>query len=208
MTTSWYVPNIVWKEGFIFAQFCTKIESLTKWPLFFLKTKGSTERSPSFLKSSPNDPLFFFCPHLKTPFFSFVCHRKTPILGFLSAHPRHFHMWVPPGLVVSTHCHWWRSVGPPGETQCWSESGLGLGLNGWVRVRVRTRVRTRTLVLWTRTRTRTPPLWSRTQGLWTRTLVLWTRTRTRTLPRWTRTHSESRWVRWEMYKANLNFHVQ
>ena len=27
--------------------------------------------------------------------------------------------------------------------QCWSESGLGLGLNGWVRVRVRTRVRTR-----------------------------------------------------------------
>ena len=82
--------------------------------------------------------------------------------------------------------------------QCWSESGLGLGLNGWVRVRVRTRVRTRTLVLWTRTRTRTPPLWTRTQALWTRTLVLWTRTRTRTPSRWTRTHSESRWVRWEM----------
>ena len=92
--------------------------------------------------------------------------------------------------------------------QCWSESGLGLGLNGWVRVRVRTRVRTRTLVLWTRTRTRTPPLWTRTQALWTRTLVLWTRTRTRTPPRWTRTHSESRWVRWEMHKTNLNFHVQ
>ena len=92
-----------------------------------------------------------------------------------------------------------------GYNQCWSESGLGLGLNGWVRVRVRTRVRTRTLPLWTRTRTRTPPLWTRTQALWTRTLVLWTRTRTRIPPRWTRTHSESRWVRWEMYKANLNF---
>ena len=82
-----------------------------------------------------------------------------------------------------------------GCTQCWSESGLGLGLNGWVRVRVRTR----TLVLWTRTRT--PPLGTRTQALRTRTLVLWIRTRTRirTPPRWTRTHSESRWVRWEIY---------
>ena len=78
--------------------------------------------------------------------------------------------------------------------QCWSESGLGLGLNGWVRVRVRTRVRTRTLPLWTRTRT--PPRWTRTQALWTRNLV--SGTRTRTPPRWTRTHSESRWVRWEM----------
>ena len=89
-----------------------------------------------------------------------------------------------------------------GISQCWSESGLGLGLKGWVRVRVRTR----TLPLWTRTRT--PPLWTRTQALWTRTLALWTRTQTRTPPRWTRTHSESRWVRWEMFKANLNFHVQ
>ena len=26
--------------------------------------------------------------------------------------------------------------------------------------------------------------------------------------RWTRTHSESRWVRWEMYKVILNFNVQ
>ena len=94
------------------------------------------------------------------------------------------------------------------SNQCWSESGLGLGLNGWVRVRVRTRVRTWTLVLWTRTRTRTPPPWTQTQALWTRTLVLWTRTRTRTPPRWTRTHSESMWVQREMYKANLNFHVQ
>ena len=78
-------------------------------------------------------------------------------------------------------------------SQWWSESGLGLGLNGWVRVRVRTRVRTRTLPLWTRTRTRTrtPPLWTRTQALWTRTLVLWTRTRTRTPPSWTRTQQ---WV--------------
>ena len=102
-------------------------------------------------------------------------------------------LWVlSPGLSQSSLCF----------NQCWSDSGLGLGLNGWVRVR--TRVRTRTLPLWTRTRT--PPLWTRTQALWTRTLALWTRTRTP--PRWTRTHSESRWVRWEMFKANLNFHVQ
>ena len=70
--------------------------------------------------------------------------------------------------------------------QCWSESGLGLGFNGWVQVRVRTR----TLPSWTRTRTRT-----RTPPLWTRTLVSWTRTRTRTR---TRTQSESRRVQWEM----------
>ena len=84
--------------------------------------------------------------------------------------------------------------------QCWSESGLGLGLNGWVRVRT--------------------PDWLYPCGLglglglglhlrrWTRTLISWTRTRTRTPPKWTRTHSEPRWVRWEMYNANLNFHVQ
>ena len=50
-----------------------------------------------------------------------------------------------------------------------------------------------------------PPRWTWTQALWTRTLVSWTWTRTP--PKWTRTHSESRWVRWEMHKANLNFHV-
>ena len=58
---------------------------------------------------------------------------------------------------------------------------------------------TLTLPLWTRT----PPLWTQTQALWTPTLVSWTQTRTPR--RWTRTHSESRWFRWEMYKANLNF---
>ena len=117
-----------------------------------------------------------------------LCHSLQTI-GFLF-NPQSHLMWT------------YQAKHTRGGHQCWSESGLGLGLNGWVRVR------TRTLVLWTRTRTRTPPLWTRTQALWTRTLVLWTRTRTRTPPRWTRTHSESRWVRWEMHKTNLNFHVQ
>ena len=79
--------------------FCTKIETLTIWPPFVKKkTEGFTKRPPSTVQFSPNDPLFFFCPHWKTPYFLYlVCHRKTPTFwGVLSAHPRHFQIWVHP----------------------------------------------------------------------------------------------------------------
>ena len=65
-------------------------------PLYFFK-----------LNSLLKDPFFFYSPHQMTPYFSFVLnerllylylvfHRTTPTLGVVSAHPRHFHMWVSP----------------------------------------------------------------------------------------------------------------
>ena len=76
-------------------------------PPFFLQTEVFTKR-----------PLLFYSPHQTTLYFSFVlterppfvlylvCHRKTPTFGFVSAHPRHFHMWVPPppGIEVAISC--------------------------------------------------------------------------------------------------------
>ena len=54
----------------------------------------------------------FYSPHQRTPYFSSVLTAlkdplfslsnlslKDPYLGAVSAHPRHFHMWVPPGLL-------------------------------------------------------------------------------------------------------------
>ena len=82
-------------EGFIFA---LRLRASLYDPFFFLKTEGFTKRPPSFYSPHQMIPLFFLCPHWKTPFFLYIaCHRKTPTLRVLSAHPRHFHMWVPPG---------------------------------------------------------------------------------------------------------------
>ena len=94
-------------------KFCTKIETLTtEWPLFFYKLKSSLKDFLLFY--SPHQMTPYFCPHWKTPFFLYlVCHRKTPTLGVVSAHPRHFHMWVPPGprsRVASPNVYqWWIS---------------------------------------------------------------------------------------------------
>ena len=42
-------------------------------------------------------PYFSFVLTERPPFFYYlVFHKKTSTLGVLSAHPRHFHMWVPP----------------------------------------------------------------------------------------------------------------
>ena len=81
-------------EGFIFA---LRLRASLYDPFFFLKTEGFTKRPPSLYSPHQMIPLFFLCPHWKTPFFLYIaCHRKTPTLRVLSAHPRHFHMWVPP----------------------------------------------------------------------------------------------------------------
>ena len=77
--------------------------------------------------------------------------------------------------------------------QCWNESGLRLGLYGWVQVRVQVRDS-----LWLLLDSDSDPLasdsasdsvqWTQTHTCWTRTLAWWTHTQTRTLASWTRTH--------------------
>ena len=85
MITSWYVPNISLEGGIYKVQieicmdkFCTKIESLTKWPPFFLKKnlKASLKRLPSF-----------YSPHQMTPYFSFVLTER-PSFSSLNLSPK------------------------------------------------------------------------------------------------------------------------
>ena len=66
-------PIFVWKEGiYIVAKFCTEIESLTKWPPFFLKTEGFTKRPPSFYSPHQMTP-YFSSTSLKDSLFSLLC---------------------------------------------------------------------------------------------------------------------------------------
>ena len=44
--------------------------------------------------------LFCTLCHWKTPFFDAICHQKTLHLRCLMALVRHFHMWVPPGVMM------------------------------------------------------------------------------------------------------------
>ena len=82
---------------------------------FFLKTEGFTKRSLFFIVPTKWPPIFLLSS-LKDPLFSLlVCHRKTPTLGVLSAHPRHFHMWVTPSpggrrriSLINTWDLWWQ----------------------------------------------------------------------------------------------------
>ena len=49
---------------------------------------------------SLKDLLFCTLCHWKTPFFDAICHQKTLHLRCLMALVRHFHMWVPPGVMM------------------------------------------------------------------------------------------------------------
>ena len=93
------------RRNFIVVKFCTKIESLTIWPPFFLKTEDFTKRPPSFSSPQQMTPYFSFVLIERPLFLYLVCHCKTSTLMVLSAHPRHFHMWVPPGQAESLLFH-------------------------------------------------------------------------------------------------------
>ena len=85
-------------------KFCTKIESLTKWPFLFLKTEGFTERPLLYINLTKWPPIFLLSS-LKDPFFLYlVRHRKTPTLRVLAAHPHHSHIWVPPPIASCIIC--------------------------------------------------------------------------------------------------------
>ena len=80
-------------------EFCTKIESLTKWPLFFLQTEVFTKRpllfysthqmTPYFSFALTERPPFFFSLSPKDPYF-WGCVRTSPSLPYVSAPPREF----------------------------------------------------------------------------------------------------------------------
>ena len=78
-----------------------------KWPPFFLQTEVFTKRPLLFFFFIvlTKWPPIFLLSSLKDHFFLYlVCHRKTPTLEVVSAHTRHFHMWVPPPLFLT--CPW------------------------------------------------------------------------------------------------------
>ena len=56
-------------------EFCTKIESLTKWPPFFLQTEIFTKR-----------PLLFYSPQQMTPFL--LSSLKDPLFSLFSLSPK------------------------------------------------------------------------------------------------------------------------
>ena len=91
-------PNFFGRRNSCYIEFCTKIESLTKWPpFFFFKLKSSlkdpfffivlTKWPPIFLLSSLKDPLFsLFSLSPKDPYFGGRV-RTYPSLPYVSAPP-------------------------------------------------------------------------------------------------------------------------
>ena len=98
ITTSWYVPNISLEGGIYVVAKRLRAHKMTP---FFLQTevftKVLTKWPPIFLLSSLKDPIFSL----------FSQSPKDPTFGVVSAHPRHFHMWLSPpghwGGVIHVH---------------------------------------------------------------------------------------------------------
>ena len=93
-------------------------------PVFFLQTEVFTKRPLLFIGLTKWPPIFLLSS-LKDPFFLYVvCHRKTPTLGVVSAHPRHFHMWVPPppGQVILNISVEWKKTSSLNVCVCEKEN--------------------------------------------------------------------------------------
>ena len=68
-----------------------------KWPPFFRQTEVFTKRPLLFFIVLTKWPPIFLLSSLKDHFFSlFSLSPKDPYFGVVSAHTRHFHMWMPP----------------------------------------------------------------------------------------------------------------
>ena len=82
-----------------YIEFCTKIESLTKWPPFFLQTEVFTKR-----------PLLLYSPHQMTPFFSLVRTERPPFFFIKSVTERPLLWGSCPHILVTSICEC-----PPGS---------------------------------------------------------------------------------------------